>query len=173
MKKIIALMISIMMILSLMACGSETNEEENIEATTDVTEDNTVSNEEESDTKEDDVSTEAESDMKDSTEFDTGWAGSDYEMLIPEPPFACEVEADNGSFTIRSTDVDELSALSLDDIVEYCETLKNIGFSESLRESELETGRDRKGYEFYGEQEGSCVTLMDDGAGCMIMLIVE
>ena len=94
-------------------------------------------------------------------------------MLIPEPPFACDVEEDNGSFTIRSTDVDEMSALSLDDIVEYCETLKNIGFSESLRENELETGRDRKGYEFYGEQEGSCVTLMDDGAGCMIMLIVQ
>ena len=158
MKKLVALMISLMLALSLVACGGDTNEEtENTEA---VTEDNTVS-------------TEAEADTEQSTEFDTGWAGSDYEMLITEPPFACEVEENNGSFTIRSTDVDEMSGLSSDAIVEYCETLKGIGYSESLRESELETGRDRKGYEFYGEREGSCVSLIDDGAGCMIMLVVE
>ena len=161
MKKLVALMISLMLALSLMACGGDTNEEtENTEAATEATEDNTAS-------------TEAEADAEQSAEFDTGWAGSDYEMLIPEPPFACEVEENNGSFTIRSTDVDEMSGLSLDTIVGYCETLKGIGYSESLRESELETGRDRKGYEFYGEQEGSSVSLIDDGAGCMIMLVVE
>ena len=34
-------------------------------------------------------------------------------------------------------------------------------------------GRDRQGYEFYGEMEGSCVMLTDDAFGCMIMVIMQ
>ena len=53
MKKIITLMIFLILVLSLMACGDETNKEtENTEATTEETEDTNVSTETESDTEE-------------------------------------------------------------------------------------------------------------------------
>ncbi len=105
--------------------------------------------------------------------FDPGWAGAEYTMPIPKPPFECEVELDDrGRYTINSVNSDELKALPLSAITDYCETIKALGYSNSLRENVLETGRERQGYEFYGEMGHSCVMLMDDCHGCMIMVIL-
>ena len=106
--------------------------------------------------------------------FDPHWASAEYELPIPQPPFECEVEVDDrGRYTIKSVNSDEMKALPLSAITDYCETIKALGYSNSLRENVLETGRDRQGYEFYGEMEGSCVMLTDDAFGCMIMVIMQ
>ena len=106
--------------------------------------------------------------------FDPGWAGAEYTMPIPQPPFQCEVEfnADRNRYQIRSVNVDEIQAMPLEDIIAYCDQLKAMGFNESLREQTLTTGNSRGGYEFYGEQNHSCVNLIDDGSGCMLMVIL-
>ena len=111
----------------------------------------------------------------DPNDFDKTWAGEDLEMPIPEPPFTAEVEydAERGTYDIRSTDVDEVIEIDIQLFKDYCESLKAIGFTDSLRESELEAG-DYTGYEFYAERNGSqCVMLIHDGRSCMIMVIVQ
>ena len=126
-------------------------------------------------TYQEDVSTQTPDKSQNQTSFDTSWAGADYEMPIPAPPFAAEVEfdANRNRFFINSVDADEVKALPLDSIIDYCNTLKALGYNESLQEHELTGGTTRNGYEFYGEDGmGGCVTLFDDSHGCMLMLIL-
>ncbi len=111
----------------------------------------------------------------DPNDFDRTWAGEGLEMPIPEPPFTAEVEydAERGTYDIRSADVDEVKGIDIQVFKDYCESLKAIGFTDSLRESELEAG-DYIGYEFYAERNGSqSVMLIHDGRSCMIMVIVQ
>ena len=107
--------------------------------------------------------------------FDPGWAGADYQMPVPPPPFTAEVEfnPDRNRFTIRSVDAEEVAALPLESIAQYCGTLKALGYDQSLQERELSGGISRNGYEFYGEDgQGGAATLYDDSRGCMIMVFL-
>ena len=183
MKKILSFALALAMALSLAACGGG----DNSPATSSAQQESSASSGASSSAETPDASQPADGSQEaDSSQvedqpqtdvvptFDPNWADAEHPLPIPAPPFQCEVEFDDrGRCTIRSTDVDEISGMPLDTIIDYCETVKALGYSNSLQENVLETGRDRQGYEFYGEMEGSCVMLMDDAFGCMIMVIVE
>ena len=179
MKKILAFALALAMALSLTACGGG----EDTPASSSVQQESSASSSVETapdasqpadGSQEADSSQEADQPQADAApSFDPNWADAEHPLPIPAPPFQCEVEFDGQNCTIRSTDVDEIASMPLETITGYCETIKALGYSNSLRENVLETGRDRQGYEFYGEMEGSFVTLMDDAFGCMIMVIIQ
>lgn len=167
MKKYLILFLSLATALLLTACSGSTDsslpEQESSQSMSDAS------------SSQADVSTQTPDKTQNQISFDTSWAGADYEMPIPAPPFAAEVEfdANRNRFFINSVDADEVKALPLDSIIDYCSTLKALGYNESLRENELTGGTTRNGYEFYGEDGmGGCVTLFDDSRGCMMMLIL-
>lgn len=182
MKKFFALALAAAMALSLTACGGG----DNTPASSSAQQESSASSGASSSVETPDASQPADgSQSADSSQeeepqtdgapsFDPHWASAEYELPIPQPPFECEVEVDDrGRYTINSVNSDEVKALPLSAITDYCETIKALGYSNSLRENVLETGRDRQGYEFYGEMGHSCVMLMDDAFGCMVMVIVE
>lgn len=141
MKKILAFILVLIMGLSLVACGNnDTNKDnEDISGQTEnqSTEqpgtDNTTSGTESQPTSEPEEST--------NSAFDTGWAGDEYAMPIPEPPFTKFTVnkndyKDHVQYYVYSTDKSEISALTEKDIVDYCESLKNYGFTDITVELE-------------------------------------
>ena len=99
MKKAIALLLTLLMVLSLVACGSQTTAEEssaNNEQTETTTEESSTTNEQTETTTPESTETEQPEESKEPTEtevptepeeeapaFDTSWAGADYVMQIP------------------------------------------------------------------------------------------
>ena len=172
MKQYLSLLISLALTLSLAACGSSAEPSGSASSTPGQDASQSVTN---PSTSQPDTSAQAPDVSPEAVTFDTGWAGEDYEMPIPAPPFTAEVEfnPDRNRFTIRSTDADEVMALSLESIIQYCDTLKALGYDQNLREEELTGGTTRNGYEFYGENGmGGAATLYDDSRGCMIMVFL-
>lgn len=171
MKKQIAVLLVLTLLLSMAACGGAQPQEEAPQTvpttqapTQPTTEATTVP-----------PTTEPPVTEPDPNDFDKLWAGEDLEMPIPAPPFAAEVEyeAEKGRYTITSTDDANVKDIDIQLFKDYCETLKAIGFADSLREGELEAGEGYVGYEFYGERNGSqCVMLINDGRSCMILVII-
>ena len=174
MRKMLMLILALVLMLTLAACGAEKSVEapapEIAPAMQTATEAPTEATTE---APTEAPTTEPEPDPND---FDKFWAGDDLEMPIPEPPFAAEVEydADRGIYDIRSADNDEIRAMDIQLFKDYCETLKAIGFADSVRENELEVGEGMTGYEFYAERNGSqSVSILHDGRGCMMMVIIQ
>lgn len=176
MKKILAFALALAMTLTITACGGG----EKAPASSSAQQESSASSGVASSVETPDASQPADSSQEEEPQtdgapsFDPHWASQEYALPIPQPPFECEVEVDDrGRYTINSVNSDEVKSLPLSAIIDYCETIKALGYSNSLQENVLETGRDRQGYEFYGEMGHSCVMLMDDAFGCMIMVIVE
>ena len=162
------------MIMLLTACGAK---EDNTKQEDEVTVDEGTETES---TTEDNAETDVTTDESTETEveFDKNWASAEAEILIPEPPFAYEVEMeDRGSeivFEIKATNGGENGDVTHEGILAYCEDLKNVGFSESIREGEIGERYGRTCYEFYAENGNrSAVNLIDDGAGVMILAIIS
>ena len=112
------------------------------------------------------------------TGFNKNWANEEFEILIPEPPFAYEVEVENrGSeitFEIKSTNGGPDGDVTHEKILTYCEDIKNAGFSESIREGEIGERYGRTCYEFYAENGNrNCVNLIDDGGGVVVYAIIS
>ena len=147
MKKILSFALALAMALSLAACGGG----DNSPATSSAQQESSASSGASSSEETPDASQPAdESQEADSSQvedqpqtdvvptFDPNWADPDHPMPIPQPPFQYEVEFDDrGRCTIRSTDVDEISGMPLDTIIDYCETVKALGYSNSLQENVL------------------------------------
>lgn len=110
--------------------------------------------------------------------FDAGWAGKEYTMPIPAPPFAqfaVEVSGDPESvlkYQVMSTSTEEIDALKMEDIIAYCEELKAIGFTNVDTEGEVEK---QKGYEFAAQRpaDEAFAYLAYSGTSQYILLMVE
>ncbi|MBE5956806.1 MAG: hypothetical protein E7253_10185 [Lachnospiraceae bacterium] len=166
MKKTMKLMICILMLVFLTACGNSKTADNSNGTTQEKKED--VSSDVENNSSEEKTQKE---------DFDKSWASGEYKILIPEPPFAYEVEVDDrGSevtFEIKSTNGGKDGDVTHEKILTYCEDLKNAGFSESIREGEIGERYGRTCYEFYAENgKRSCVNLIDDGGGVVIFAIM-
>ena len=174
MKKTLSLLLAFAMTLSLAACGGNQDAPASSPAQSQPASGAEISAPQADASQPEEPAVSETPEVSEAPAFDPGWAGAEYTMPIPKPPFECEVELDDrGRYTINSVNSDEVKALPLSAITDYCETIKALGYSDSLRENVLETGRERQGYEFYGEMGHSCVMLMDDCFGCSIMVIVE
>jgi len=101
--------------------------------------------------------------------FDTGWAGAEYVMLIPEPPFEYEIVNRNGFIFIKTADDEANDTVTHQIILDYCEQLKNAGFNVNVTEKEIGERYGRICYEFSAfDAAGNGVGLVDDGGGVMI-----
>lgn len=101
--------------------------------------------------------------------FDTSWAGDEYVMPIPEPPFAYEVNVDGTAVEIRSTNGGKDGDVTHQSILDYCEELKNAGFTLNLTENEIGERYGRTCYEFSAsDAAGNNVNLIDDGGEVII-----
>jgi len=126
MKKSISLLLILLMLFSLVACGGQTSAEDS-KASNGQTETNI----DETEQPKDEAST-----------FDTTWAGDDYVMPIPAPPFqqfsiSTNHYTDCLQYYISSTDKDEIKAFTEDDIQQYCALLKDSGFTKVKTELEF------------------------------------
>ena len=103
--------------------------------------------------------------------FDTSWAGAEYEMPIPEPPFANEVEARSNGVKITSVNGGEGGDVTHSNILDYCNTLKEVGFNLDVSENVIGERYGRTCYEFSAKNAvGNSVELLDDGGGVMIFV---
>lgn len=97
--------------------------------------------------------------------FDTAWATNDYELLIPQPPFAYEVwesACGESTYALRSTEA--ISDLQI--IADYCESLKAAGFADIVEDRATETG-----YSFYAANgTNNAVSLEYDGRNAVLFL---
>ena len=101
--------------------------------------------------------------------FDTSWAGDEYVMPIPEPPFAYTVSVNGTAVEIRSTNGGKNGDVTHQSILEYCDALKNAGFTLKLSENEIGERYGRTCYEFSAKDAaGNHVELLDDGGAVMI-----
>ena len=90
MKKVIAILLSILMVVSLAACGGQSETFGKIEesSTTNEQVETTTPETEETAERTELVETEAPTEPEETTPaFDTSWASNDFEKLIPQPPF--------------------------------------------------------------------------------------
>lgn len=105
-------------------------------------------------------------------EFDPLWAGNGYEMSVPQPPYPVNVVLRDGSFIITTSSSDEVLAGSIDDVVNYCNVLQQIGYNINIKSEELKGfTEDRPGYNFFAENsEGRFVEVIYDGNGLMMFV---
>ncbi len=149
MKKAIVLLLSLLMVLSLAACGSQAAPEES-GATDKETEAATQAIVETAPTEELTEPAETAAPTQPETEapaFDAGWAGDAYTMPIPQPPFNEFIISGEGDYQILSSNEQEIAELSRQDIIAYCNLLKELGFTIDLHEAEVTEGDDA-GYQF-------------------------
>ena len=131
MKKVIAILLSILMVVSLAACGGQSETVGQIEESSTTNEQVETTTPETEETAE---STEPAETEETTPAFDTSWAGDEYVMPIPEPPFTqFEIEKNEDSdgsvnYMIRASG-DEISALTQDDVMAYKEELIDAGYT--------------------------------------------
>lgn len=170
MKKVIALFLVAVMSVSLVACGAEnqtSNNNENVNGQTSTTENESTTNGTES---------QSTSEPEDSSApaFDTNWAGAEYEMPIPEPPFSYDVEVDTSSVRVTSTNGGSNGDVTHENILTYCTALKEVGFNVNVSENVIGERYGRTCYEFRAKHEnGNSVELIDDGGGVMIFVTLN
>ena len=124
MKKIIALVLCLLMVVSLAACGGQTttNESSTNNEQTEIT------------TTTEETTQPAESSEPVETEpaFDTSWASNDFEKLIPQPPFdgwSGEKTSDNVYKMETSQANADGSGTYYDTWAAYIQTLNDCGFT--------------------------------------------
>ena len=101
--------------------------------------------------------------------FDMSWAGDEYVMPIPEPPFAYTVSVNGTAVEIRSTNGGMNGDVTHQSILDYCEELENAGFTLNLTKNEIGERYGRTCYLFSAKDAASNnVELIDDGAGVII-----
>lgn len=172
MKKTIALVLCLLMVVSLAACGGQATADES-SASAEQTETAEPTTEETTQQEESSEPVETEP-VETEPAFDTSWAGADYIMPIPEPPFAYEINVDGTSVEIRSTNGGMDGDVTHQSILDYCEELKNAGFTLNLTENEIGERYGRTCYEFSAsDAAGNNVNLIDDGGGVVIYVALK
>ena len=147
MKKAIALLLVLLMVLSLVACGNQTNTEKS-NTTNEQTKSTTSDSEETGTIKEN-------TEQEETPAFDTTWAGNTYVMPIPAPPVSDlkidEFVGRSGGNAIQVSS-QNLQNLTNDEIVAYRQTLEGLGFVNNIYEKDFDSDH---GYEFsaYNENE--------------------
>ena len=131
MKKIIVLMLSLLLVLSMTACGNDTKTDEN--GKNDEQTENVAGNGAEisDDEKEEDESA-----------FDTSWASNDFEKLLPKLPFTgwttsqesdttykMELQGLNTSAATNPSDSTEPDGADKDKLISYLNSLSDYGFT--------------------------------------------
>ena len=129
MKKIIALLLVLLMMLSMAACGGQEGTEENgmsqegSETTAPVAE-----KPEQTEPVTEPPQTEAPTEPE-APAFDTAWAGAEFEMPIPEPPFEAAVSYSESQKMYLVQNGDASGEISYDSMAQYCDTLKTAGYA--------------------------------------------
>ncbi len=178
MKKVIALFLVAVMSVSLVACGAEnqtSNNNENVNGQTSTTENESTTNGTESQpTNSTESQSTSEPEDSSAPAFDTNWAGAEYEMPIPEPPFSYDVEVDTSSVRVTSTNGGSNGDVTHENILTYCTALKEVGFNVNVSENVIGERYGRTCYEFRAKHEnGNSVELIDDGGGVMIFVTLN
>ena len=141
MKRRLALILSLIMMLSLVACGNQTNTEES-STTNEQTESTTLDSEKTENTEEstESVETETPTESEEQTPaFDTSWASNEFEAMIPELPFTdwtVVEETDNtyklevgGLRTANGADTATGFEEDKDALITYINSLSEYGFT--------------------------------------------
>lgn len=99
--------------------------------------------------------------------FDPYWAGDEFEMPIPEPPYSCDVKFRNNVYEISTSSSDEVLSGTVEDIKNYCETLKLVGYNINVNAVDVSGfTEDRPGFLFSARSSnGGYVELIYDGNG--------
>lgn len=131
MKKLITLLLSLLLVLSMTACGSDTTTDEN-EKNDEQTENVSGNGAETSDDEKE----------KDKSAFDTSWASNDFEKLLPELPFTgwttsqesdttykMELQGLNTSAATNPSDSGQPDGADKDKLITYLKSLSNYGFT--------------------------------------------
>lgn len=129
MKKIIVLMLSLLLVLSMAACGSNQTADENGK-----------NDEQTGNVAEKDAETSEE--KEDESAFDTSWASNDFEKLLPELPFTgwttsqesdttykMELQGLNTSAATNPSDSGEPDGADKDKLISYLNSLSDYGFT--------------------------------------------
>lgn len=178
MKKIMALLMVAVMSVSLVACdaGSQTpNDNETVKGQTSTAENESTTNGTESQSTNGTESlTTSEPEKTPNPAFDTNWAGAEYEMPIPEPPFSYDVEVDTSGVQVTSTNGGLNGDVTHENILTYCTALKEAGFNVDVSENVIGERYGRTCYEFRAKHEnGNSMELIDDGGGVMIFVTIN
>ena len=133
MRRILALLLILIMSVSMVACG---NNDTNKDSESTGGQNATQSSEE---SASDSTNESTDESTNDAPAFDASWAGDEYVMPIPEPPFTKFTVNKNEykdyvQYYVYSSDKSEVSALTENDIVTYCDSLKNFGFTDITTE---------------------------------------
>ncbi len=116
------------------------------------------------------------------TAFDGGWAGAEYEMPIPKPPFTqFTVQAPDGMYMITATDPEEIGQLTMEDVADYCDLLKSIfDFTNIQKDGEYENRYGEVKYGLGAATADGMVVELDYGSGSddsdpsfMILVVFE
>ena len=99
--------------------------------------------------------------------FDTGWAGDEYEMPIPQPPFTqFAVQVSDGMYMITATDPEEIGQLTKEDVAAYCDQLKSIfDFTNIQKDGEYENRYGEAKYGLSAATDDGIVVELDYGSG--------
>ncbi len=164
MKNIIALLLlSMLLTLSLAACGND--------APADETEVDQLPEQEITETVGNAEETAAQTEAQTEPVVNAGWAGAEYEMPVPEVPFAWEVKGDGSCITVTSVNGGEGGDVTHEAILRYCDLLKSVGFTENLQANELGERYGRICYQFSAKNADGCyVELIDDGGGVILVI---
>lgn len=176
MKKPIALLLALLMVLSLVACGNQTNTEES-STINEQTESKTSDSEETGSTEEstEPDETEASTEPEDETPtFDTSWAGDKYVMPIPAPPVSdFKIDEFVGSSGGNAVQVaaQDVQNLTNDEVMAYRQTLESLGFVNDIYERDFDS---QQGYEFSAKNEnGDIVYINHNHSAEYFILIFE
>lgn len=165
MKKVISLVLCLLMVVSMAACGSQSAATDASSVSTEQNEAMTPATEETAQPEQttehsEPVETEA---TETAPAFDTSWAGDQYVMPIPKPPFeAFEISGEEHEYQLISTNEKEIAELTRQDIIDYCKILQDLGFTIDMQEAEITEGTDT-GYEFEATNA--------DGVYCYVALM--
>lgn len=150
MKQVISLMMCLLMMVSMVACGRQTGTTDENNVTTEQNETMTPATEESAQPEQTTEHSEpAETEIIETEPaFDKSWAGDQYVMPIPKPPFEeFEISGDEHEYQLISTNENEITELTRQDIIDYCKVLQDLGFTIDMQEAEISEGTDT-GYEF-------------------------
>ena len=131
MKKIIVLMLSLLLVLSMTACGNDATTDES--GKNDEQTENAAGN---------DAETSDDEKEEDESSFDTSWTSNDFEKLLPELPFTgwttsqesdttykMELQGLNTSAATNPSDSTEPDGADKDKLISYLNSLSDYGFT--------------------------------------------
>ncbi len=168
MKKAIALLLCLLMVTSLVACGSNNTATDDSQTSQVETENNETSTPEESEETPTEAETETPAESEEPTEepepsFDSSWASNEFEALLPELPFTgWTVEKETNSYYEMMTSELANDESDLNKMTEYVESLKTYGFI-------VETG-ERQGEWLITDSIGNIIEISCSRDRCFITI---